>query len=102
MALAKSILLKTEPLGPWLQFLSHRSLMPWFVKIERGIVEKATFDQYVPAHMDYVKDLIAKGHQAQTGYWAERGRRNVTVSSRVDGRGRGDRSGGSPDQAWMR
>ena len=47
--------------------------MPWFVKIETGIVDKATFDQHVPAHKDYVRDLIAKGHQARTGYWAEFG-----------------------------
>lgn len=47
--------------------------MPWFVKIERGIVDKSTFDQYIPAHKAYVQDLIAKGHQAKTGYWAERG-----------------------------
>lgn len=47
--------------------------MPWFVKIEEGIVDKPTFDQYVPAHKAYVQDLIAKGHQAKTGYWAERG-----------------------------
>ncbi|GAB4210100.1 MAG: YciI family protein [Coleofasciculaceae cyanobacterium] len=47
--------------------------MPWFVKIEEGIVDKATFDQYVPAHRRYVQDLIAKGHKAKTGYWAKRG-----------------------------
>ena len=47
--------------------------MPWFVKIEEGIVDKPTFDQYVPAHKTYVQDLIAKGHRAKTGYWAERG-----------------------------
>ena len=47
--------------------------MPWFVKIERGIVNKTTFDQFVPDHRAYIKDLIAKGHQAKTGYWAEYG-----------------------------
>lgn len=47
--------------------------MPWFVKIEKGIVDKSIFDQFVPAHKDYVKSLIAKGHQAKTGYWGERG-----------------------------
>ena len=47
--------------------------MPWFVKIEQGMVDKPTFDRYVPAHAAYVKDLIAKGHQARTGYWARRG-----------------------------
>lgn len=47
--------------------------MPWFVKIETGIVDKTTFDQFVPAHRDYVKGLIQAGHQAKTGYWGERG-----------------------------
>lgn len=47
--------------------------MPWFVKIEEGIVEKATFDQYVPAHKAYVQELITKGHRASSGYWAQRG-----------------------------
>lgn len=44
--------------------------MPWFVKIEEGIVDKATFDQYVAAHKAFVKDLIAKGHHARTGHWS--------------------------------
>ncbi|NET40316.1 MAG: hypothetical protein F6K19_51700 [Cyanothece sp. SIO1E1] len=47
--------------------------MPWFVKIERGMVDKSLFDQHVPAHKAYVRDLIAQGHRAQTGYWAELG-----------------------------
>jgi uncharacterized protein YciI len=47
--------------------------MPWFVKIEEGVVDKPTFDQYVPAHVAYVKDLIHKGHHAKTGYWGQRG-----------------------------
>ncbi|PSN20393.1 hypothetical protein C7271_02440 [filamentous cyanobacterium CCP5] len=47
--------------------------MAWFVKIERGIVDKAIFDQHVPAHVEYVKQLAVHGHQAKTGYWAERG-----------------------------
>ena len=45
--------------------------MPLFVKIEAGKVDKPIFDQYVPAHKAYVEDLIAKGHKARTGYWAE-------------------------------
>ena len=44
--------------------------MPWFVKIEKGIVDKTIFDQHVPAHKAYVRDLIERGHQAKTGYWA--------------------------------
>lgn len=47
--------------------------MPWFVKIERGLVEKDVFDQYVPAHREYVQGLIERGHEAKTGYWACRG-----------------------------
>lgn len=47
--------------------------MPWFVKIETGKVDKAIFDQYVPAHKAYVQALIDKGHQAKTGYWAQKG-----------------------------
>lgn len=44
--------------------------MPWFVKIEKGIVDKTTFDQYVPAHKAYVQSLIEQGCCARTGYWA--------------------------------
>ncbi|AFZ12390.1 hypothetical protein Cri9333_1498 [Crinalium epipsammum PCC 9333] len=47
--------------------------MPWFVKIEEGIVDKPTFDQNVPAHQAYVQELITKGHQARTGYWKQKG-----------------------------
>ncbi|AKG24413.1 YciI family protein [Calothrix sp. 336/3] len=47
--------------------------MPTFVKIEAGILDKASFDQYVPAHKDYVRDLIAKGYKAKTGYWGQKG-----------------------------
>ena len=47
--------------------------MPLFVKIERGIVNKTFFDKHVPAHLAYVKDLVAKGHKARSGYWVERG-----------------------------
>jgi uncharacterized protein YciI len=47
--------------------------MPWFVKIETGLLPKVEFDRYVPAHLDYVQDLIDRGHRATTGYWGERG-----------------------------
>jgi len=47
--------------------------MPWFVKIETGIVDKPTFDQYVPAHKAFVQNLIHQGHKARTGYWKQRG-----------------------------
>lgn len=44
--------------------------MPWFVKIEEGVVDRPTFDRYVPAHKAFVKELITKGHEARTGYWS--------------------------------
>jgi uncharacterized protein YciI len=47
--------------------------MPWFVKIESGVVDKSTFDKHVPAHKAYVQGLISQGHQARSGYWAHRG-----------------------------
>ncbi|MGQ4650458.1 YciI family protein [Lyngbya aestuarii] len=47
--------------------------MSVFVKIEKGIVDKAKFDKHVAAHKAYVQDLIAQGHRAKTGYWAKRG-----------------------------
>lgn len=47
--------------------------MPWFVKIETGIVPKSVFDQFVPQHKDYVNKLIDEGHKAKSGYWGELG-----------------------------
>ena len=47
--------------------------MPLFVKLERGLVDKAAFDRFVPAHKEYVLSLNARGHEARSGYWAERG-----------------------------
>lgn len=47
--------------------------MTWFVKIEKGIVSKEIFDQFVPLHIEYVKSLNDLGHQATTGYWGELG-----------------------------
>ena len=47
--------------------------MPLFVKIEEGIVDKTTFDKYVAAHKAYVRELIAKGHRARSGYWGDFG-----------------------------
>ncbi|MGK7909166.1 MAG: YciI family protein [Synechococcus sp.] len=45
--------------------------MPWFVKIERGVVNKSEFDRHVTAHRAYVRQLVDGGHQAETGYWQE-------------------------------
>jgi len=47
--------------------------MAWFVKIEEGVVDKPTFDRYVPAHVAFVRDLIKNGHHAKTGYWEQKG-----------------------------
>ncbi|MBW4618990.1 MAG: YciI family protein [Cyanosarcina radialis HA8281-LM2] len=47
--------------------------MPWFVKIEEGIVDRTNFDRHVSAHKAYVRDLIDRGHRARSGYWAEFG-----------------------------
>jgi uncharacterized protein YciI len=47
--------------------------MAWYVKIEKGIVEKNIFDRYVRDHKDYVRQLIERGHQAKTGYWGDFG-----------------------------
>jgi len=47
--------------------------MPIFVKIEKGIVDKKIFDRYVLDHKNYVRRLIAQGHQAKSGYWGELG-----------------------------
>ena len=41
--------------------------MPWFVKLEEGTVDKAVFDRHASAHKAFVKELIAKGHEARTG-----------------------------------
>ncbi len=47
--------------------------MPLFVKIELGIVDRQTFDRFVPAHKEYIRELIAQGHKAKSGYWANFG-----------------------------
>lgn len=47
--------------------------MPTFVKIEKGIVDKPTFDSNVPAHLEFVRGLNAEGRNAKTGYWARFG-----------------------------
>ena len=47
--------------------------MAWYVKIEKGIVEKSIFDRYVEAHKDYVRKLNQQGHKAKTGYWGDFG-----------------------------
>jgi len=39
----------------------------WFVKIESGMVDKATFDQHVPAHQAYVRKLLRDTEQEPVG-----------------------------------
>ena len=46
--------------------------MPWFVKLEEGVVDKARFDAAVPAHLAWLRELDAAGHQPMSGYWADR------------------------------
>lgn len=46
--------------------------MPWFVKLEEGIVAQATFDAVVPEHLSWLRSLEAAGHQPCSGYWADR------------------------------
>jgi hypothetical protein len=60
----------------YFQTISYKArllLMATFVKIEKGIVNKTTFDRYVPAHKNYVRQLIDRGYKAKTGYWGEFG-----------------------------
>lgn len=59
--------------------------MPWFAKIEQGIVDKATFDKHVPAHKAYVQKLIEAGHLVRTGYWvAQRGGMMIFTATSID------------------
>ena len=46
--------------------------MPWFVKLEQGIVDKPRFDAVVPAHLAWLETLSQAGHQPSSGYWADR------------------------------
>lgn len=46
--------------------------MPWFVKLEEGLVDKAAFDAVVPDHLTWLRGLEAAGHQPCSGYWADR------------------------------
>jgi len=45
--------------------------MPWFVKLEEGIVAKPQFDAAIPAHLAWLQTLAAAGHQPRSGYWAD-------------------------------
>jgi len=51
--------------------IPHRN-MPWYVKLEEGVVEKQRFDAVVPAHRRWLEELARNGHRPSSGYWAER------------------------------
>ncbi|MGB5134271.1 MAG: YciI family protein [Prochlorococcaceae cyanobacterium] len=46
--------------------------MPWYVKLEEGIVPKDRFDAVVPAHLAWLAELEQEGHRPRSGYWADR------------------------------
>lgn len=46
--------------------------MPWFVKLEEGLVDKVAFDAVVPEHLAWLRTLESAGHQPNSGYWADR------------------------------
>ncbi|MFQ6537615.1 MULTISPECIES: YciI family protein [Aphanothece] len=46
--------------------------MPWFVKLEEGIVPKPSFDVVVPEHLSWLAELERRGHRPMSGYWADR------------------------------
>jgi uncharacterized protein YciI len=46
--------------------------MPWFVKLEEGVVDKARFDAVVPAHLRWLQSLERAGHRPSSGYWGDR------------------------------
>jgi uncharacterized protein len=50
--------------------------MPWFVKLEEGLVPKAQFDAVVPEHLAWLEALQQAGHRPISGYWADRKGRN--------------------------
>ncbi|APD48483.1 hypothetical protein KQ302_09215 [Synechococcus sp. CS-602] len=45
--------------------------MPWFVKLEEGVVDRARFDRFLPDHLTWVRELERLGHHPSTGYWRE-------------------------------
>lgn len=46
--------------------------MPWFVKLEEGLVAKPLFDRVVPEHLAWLAELERSGHRPVSGYWADR------------------------------
>jgi uncharacterized protein YciI len=46
--------------------------VPWFVKLEQGVVDKPRFDAVVPAHLAWLETLARAGHDPSSGYWADR------------------------------
>ena len=50
--------------------------MPWYVKLEEGLVPKPQFDAVVPEHLAWLAQLEEVGHRPVSGYWADRRGRN--------------------------
>jgi len=46
--------------------------MPWFVKLEEGVVDRSRFDTHLHAHLAWIQRLEQLGHRPSTGYWGER------------------------------
>jgi len=46
--------------------------MPWFVKLEEGVVDRSRFDNHLHAHLAWIQRLEQLGHRPSTGYWGER------------------------------
>lgn len=46
--------------------------MPWYVKLEEGLVPKPQFDLVVPEHLAWLAQLEQAGHRPVSGYWADR------------------------------
>jgi hypothetical protein len=63
--------------------------MPWFVKLEEGVVDKARFDAVVPAHLQWLESLARAGRRG-------RGRAPAPGGAR-GGPGGG---GGGPAACW--
>lgn len=44
----------------------------WFVKLDEGVVPKSRFDQVVPLHLAWLRQLEHDGHCPSSGYWGDR------------------------------
>ena len=55
---------------------ARRRSMPWYVKLEEGVVDRSRFDAVVPAHRRWLAALERDGHRPSSGYWADRAGRD--------------------------